>query len=338
MAYTQISDVIIPENWLPYVVERTATLSKLVTSGIVVNSPEMDALAAKGGQTVQMPFWNDLTGSDEIEADSDATPGKIGTSRDVAVMFERRKAWEHLTLAGILAGDDPFSQCADLVGDFWQRQMQDRLISMLKGVFAIGTMASHVSGIHYTGSGSAPNTDNFLTGRSFIDALQKLGDNKSVLTSCIMHSAVEASLAKQDLIDFAKDSDGNATIPTFMGKTVIVDDGMPVQTVSGAAQYTTYLFGRGAIALGYDRGKATEAVPGGHGTWGAEFYRVALGGRSGMINRQKFILHPRGIKWLGGAMAGASPTNTELENAANWLRVFESKHVPIVAVTHNIDL
>jgi hypothetical protein len=34
-------------------------------------------------------------------------------------------------------------------------------------------------------------------------------------------------------------------------------------------------------------------------------------------------------------VAADSPTNAELETAANWTRVWEAKNVRMVAVTHN---
>ena len=53
-------------------------------------------------------------------------------------------------------------------------------------------------------------------------------------------------------------------------------------------------------------------------------------------NRRRFILHPRGVKFTSASVAGANPTNAELALAANWVRVWENKNVPVVAVTHNI--
>jgi hypothetical protein len=66
-----------------------------------------------------------------------------------------------------------------------------------------------------------------------------------------------------------------------------------------------------------------------------EFYRDALASDSDLINRRRYILHPRGVKFNSASVAGDSPTNAELENGANWTRVFENKNVRIVAVTHN---
>jgi hypothetical protein len=47
-------------------------------------------------------------------------------------------------------------------------------------------------------------------------------------------------------------------------------------------------------------------------------------------------MHPRGVKFTSASVAGANPTNAELATAANWIRVWENKNVPVVAVTHNI--
>jgi len=54
-----------------------------------------------------------------------------------------------------------------------------------------------------------------------------------------------------------------------------------------------------------------------------------------LINRRRYILHPRGVKFTSAAVAGDSPTNAELENGANWTRVWENKNVRIVAIEHN---
>ena len=54
-----------------------------------------------------------------------------------------------------------------------------------------------------------------------------------------------------------------------------------------------------------------------------------------LINRRRYILHPRGVKFTSASVAGDTPTNTELETQTNWVRVWENKNVRIVAVTHN---
>ena len=66
MAVTKLSDVIVPEVWVPYVQQQTTERSALVQSGIITSSPELDELVTGGGKIINMPFFNDLTGDDQV--------------------------------------------------------------------------------------------------------------------------------------------------------------------------------------------------------------------------------------------------------------------------------
>lgn len=337
MAKTQITDVIVPDIWVPYMIERTATKSRLIQSGIVERDPQFDALAnADGGRTVNMPFWTDLTGADEVLDDSGSlTPGKMASSKDVAAINWRGKAWSHNDLAKHLAGDDPAAAVADLVGEYWNRRMQAFLNSALNGVFAAASMATNNLDLHVTTGGGLPTSANILSGITFLKGKQLLGDSKDKLVAIVMHSAVETQLLALDLIDYAQDSEGKMTLKTFQGLEVICDDNLPVEEIDGKLVFHTFLFGRGAFGLGM--GRKNDAIEGGHGTWEVEFSREALAGDSYFINRRKFILHPRGIKWADASVAAnTGPTNAELEDASNWTRVFEQKNVRIVRIRHNV--
>ncbi|HSH17414.1 MAG TPA: hypothetical protein VLD18_15350, partial [Verrucomicrobiae bacterium] len=79
----------------------------------------------------------------------------------------------------------------------------------------------------------------------------------------------------------------------------------------------------------------SKPLQGGFGTEGVELARLPLDSDSVLINRRRYILHPRGVKFTSAAVAGDSPTNAELENGANWTRVYENKNVRIVAIDHN---
>ena len=316
MAITRIADVIVPQVFNPYVIQRTAELSALSQAGIISNDPQLNALATAGGKLINMPFWNDLTGDDEVLSDSGAlTPEKITASQDVAALFMRGKAWSTNDLAKALSGDDPMAAIGDLVAGYWARRRQALLFSMLKGVFAAVTMSGNVKDIS-----ALTGTDCNIGGAAFIDALYTLGDAAGKITAVAMHSAVYAALRKQDLIATIKNSDG-MEFETYMGRRVIVDDGCPVAT----GVYTTYLFGEGAIGLG----NGAAPVP-------TETDRDSLAGDDILINRQHFVLHPRGVKFTASSVAGASPTNAECEAAANWNRVYENKNVRIVKFVHKI--
>lgn len=322
---TRIADVIVPEVFNPYVTQRTMELSALVQSGIIQNTPEFDTLASAAARTANMPFWNDLTGADELLDDQNPlTPGRIQASQDEAVILRRGRAWGANDLAGNLAGDDPMRAIGDLVAAYWARRLQAILLAKLAGVFGSATMAGNV---HDITQAVAPATPNF-TASTFVDAVQRLGDAKEQLTGILIHSATEASLAKQDLIATAKGSDGKTEVKTFMGKTVIVDDGCPVDAVN--ANYTSYVFGPSALALG--NGNPVSFVP-------TETARDSLAGEDFLINRKTMILHPRGVRWTPGVgvPAGVSPSNAELAAGANWTRVYENKAIRMVAFVHKLQ-
>ena len=321
---TRISDVIVPEVFNPYVVQRTMELSALVQSGIIENNQEFDRLASVAARTVNMPFWNDLGGADELLDDQNPlTPGAIQAAQDEAVILRRGRAWGVNDLAANLAGDDPMGAIGDLVAAYWARRIQAILLSTLAGVFGAATMGGNVHDIT-NAAGAAAN----FTASTFVDAVQRLGDAKEQLTGIMIHSATEASLAKQDLIATEKGSDGSVGVKTFMGKRVIVDDGCPVNV--GAGNYTSYIFGPGAFALG--NGNPVGFVP-------TETARDSLAGEDFLINRKTLILHPRGVRWTPQAdvPAGVSPSNAELADGLNWTRVYENKAIRIVAFVHKLQ-
>lgn len=327
MAATRLTDVIVPDVWNPYVVQRTAELSALWQSGIVAPVSDLDKFIADGGNTVNLPFWNDLSGNSQIVSatGSALTVAAIDSGQDKAVVCARGGAWGTNELAAQLSGDDPAGVIADLVAEWWARDYQDTLIAILTGIFeSLGDESTAVNILDISEeSGSAGIIDS----DQLMDAQQLLGDSKNKLTAISMHSAVENLLAKQDVIDFIQPSDGSPRVPMYQDKRVIVDDSHPANTVSGVTGtvYDTYLFGPGAIGFANGTSKLTET----------EIDRVALQGEDILINRQNFILHPRGIAWDGTAIGGG-PTNAEFETGTNWDRVWDAKNIRIVLLRHRI--
>src|SRR5690554_5976213 len=144
-----------------------------------------------------------------------------------------------------------------------------------------------------------------------------------------MHSATEAYLAKQQLIEYVQEANQSDRVPTYMGKRVIVDDGLPFDT--GTGETVTYIFGPGAIAMG--NGDGLGAVP------LTETDRDSLAGEDYLINRRVFILHPRGVRWTEADISSNEqfPTNADLVKGANWERVYEPKAIRIVKFVHRLE-
>ena len=335
MAKTAVADIIIPTEFERYTIERTAELSAFGHCGIVEHAPEFDDLAAGGGKTVEMPFWRDLNATRQLLSDSGSlTINKIAADKDIARIHNDAQAWSVNHLAKVISGDDPMQAIVDLVAAYWARIDEGLVVSCLKGIFAAASMAGNklaIASESIAGQSSATR----LNGATFVDATAKLGDRADRLVAVGMHSATEAALRKLDLIDFVPDSEGKAQIRTFQGRRVVVDDNLPTRAGgTDGVVYTTYLFGPGAFAKGAAPLDSTP-LQGGFGTEGVELARVPLDSDSVLINRRRYILHPRGVKFASASVAGDTPTNAELETASNWVRVFEPKNVRIVAIEHN---
>lgn len=315
---TRITDVILPEIFNPYIVKRTNELSALYQSGIVAPVEELANGLNKGNRYFNMPFWNDLTGDDESLEDTSGwalTPDKITSAQDMATQLFRGKAWSVTDLSKTMSGDDPMGAVGDLVAGYWNRRMQAALISTLKGAFT-AIAATHVNDIS---GGTGEQTK--ISGASIVDTMSKLGDAHEVLTGLVMHSVPYFNLVKQGLVEDVRDTAGNVLYKSYLGKRIIVDDGVPTSGSGATKKYTTYLFGSGAI--GYAEG--SPEVP-------TETDRDKLAGEDILINRKHFVLHPRGIKFTNTTVAKIAPTNAELELAANWSKVYEDKDVRMVAL------
>lgn len=332
MPITKISDVIVPELFTPYVVNKTMELSAFFQSGIVVNSPEFDKLASEAARTHNMPFFEDLQGESEaILEDVKITPKKIGSNKDVSTTILRQNMWGSSNLAAALAGSDPAKAIGDLVAAYWARDMQKELISILAGVFGSYTpeggtattpMADHILDLTKQTAAAAK----CISAEAMIDGCQLLGDAQGQLSGVAMHSATKSYLKKKELIETRRNSE-NVEFDYYQGRRVTVDDGCPV-TKDGV--YTTYLFGNGAVAYG-------NGNPVGHVATEVDRDKQTGAGVDYLINRRAFILHPRGIAYTGAVRENVeTPLRTELAMAQNWNPVYEPKQLRIVAIKHKI--
>lgn len=335
MPGTTLQDVIVPELFTGYAVNRTMELSALVQSGIITNNSEFDSLASQAAPTVNMPFFEDLTGeSEQVVEGADLDDNKIQSKKDVAAIIRRAKMWSATDLSAALAGKDPMDAIVNLVAGFWARDMQKELIALLKGIF--GTVSAAGEGAAETrlasnildisgGSGNAAK----WSGAAFVDAQQCLGDAKAQLTAVAMHSAVEAALRKQDLIETVQPS-GLQPFPAYQGKRVIIDDSCPFEGSGANMIFSTFLFGAGAIALG-------NGSPAGFVATETDRAKRKGSGVDYLINRKTMILHPRGVSFTNASVAKTEgPSRTELSDAANWKPVYEPKQIRIVEFKHKI--
>ncbi len=340
MALTQLSDVFVPEVYASYSAVNSPEKTAFFDSGIAFSDPTLAGYFSDGGRIGELPFWNDIDASGEPNYGTDdpadvAVPAKIDTGTQIARMASVNKALSAADLARELAGNDPLQHVRNRFGTFWMRQWQKRALASMQGVIADnvanddGDMVNDIAG-----ATNADVADGTLFNRSaFTAAAFTSGDHYDDYTAIAVHSVVYKRMVDNDDIEFIPDSQGVMS-PTFMGRSVIVDDGMPFTAAAGtggsdaAATYTSYLFGPGL--LGY--GERTPTVP-------FEVEREGLQGNGAgveiIIERKSWVLHPFGTQFLSATLTDGNATLAQLRLAANWDRVVDRKNIPFAALVTN---
>jgi hypothetical protein len=357
---TQISDIIVPEIFTPYIRQLTEEKARLVQSGVLQRNALMDALLSGGGLTFNVPSFRDLDNDEENVATDDVSdlikwlvagaanggsfsdittgdptltdsiPLKIQTDQEIAVRLNRNNSWSSMDLAAQLAGADPMSAIGDRVAYYWVRRLQAAFIATIQGLSKDN--GSNDSGDYandIVGAAFVDGVTNF-SAEAFLDAKLTMGDSQDDLSMVMVHSVVYNRMQKNNLIDFIPDSTGMVQIPTFLGAEVIVDDGMPngTSTVLGsgsagpANSYETWLFGPGTVQWGVGSPK----VP-------VETERKASAGQGGgqdvLHSRVEWSLHPVGHAFTAVSPPNGGPSNAATTNnlniATSWNRVYPER-------------
>lgn len=336
MALVQLSDIIIPTIFEDIPAVNSPEKTALFESGIITQTPFFNEMAGREGWVRELPFWNDIDPTSEPLIATD-DPSDVGVAQkvDQGEQITRKsilaKGWSSADLtAQINMGADPMTHIRSRVDRYWDRQWQRRLISTANGVLAdnvandAGDMVNDVS----TEDGDAATAANLFSRTAFTTSAFTLGDMFNDISAIAVHSVVMNRMVDNDDIDYIPDSMGQLTIPTFMGRRVIVDDSMPVVagTTSGY-KYTSILWGAGAFAYG------EAALPNGTAVEREEAQGNGMGVET-LWTRKQWILHPSGFK-ITATPSENSFTLAELAAAATWDRVVVRKNVPMAFLITN---
>lgn len=318
---TKIIDTITPKVFNAYMDQYINEHSLLVRSGAVVADERVSRNITAGGLTVNMPFWNDLSGEDQVlSEDKEIETGKITSGKDVAAVLYRGQGWSVNELAGVVSGSDPMRAILDRIGGFWLRQEQKVLMAVLKGLFAT---SGPLADTHLLDLSKKPGKAAVVDAKAILDAKQLMGDASRKLKILAVHSSVYTKLQKDNLIQYIQATDANIQIPTYLGYTLLVDDEL---TPEGDV-YTSYLLGSGAFGrnTGHPEGLTTF-----------ETERKAAAGVDNVYTRRALTMHPYGVRWQDNSIVGLTPSNAELATAENWKKVYEDKNIGIVAIRHKL--
>lgn len=331
----RLSDGIEPTVFLDYMAKNTTEKSDFVESGIIVQTPELDAIACDGSKFAEMPFFKDLANDEpNIVNDNPADlsePNKVGTDSQLTRKAYLHQSWSDMDLASEILGVDPLEHISSRVVAYWHRQRQRRVLAMVKGLIAANVAQNDSDMVIDVSNDSAgvPTAGELFSRANFTDAAFTLGDRFESVGAIVVHSRVQKRMIDNDDIDYVADSKGNMTIPMFLGRRVIVDDGMPAVKGTNRTKFTSVLFGPAAFGFGEGKPSVPIAVTRNESAGNG-------GGMEELHSRKTWLLHPQGYKFTSAAVVGMSPTLAELANPANWERVFEErKQLPFAFLTTN---
>lgn len=324
MAETRITNVVVPDIFTAYTVEPSIYKSRLFRSGVIEQNAGIAGLLQGGGETFNLPFWQDVGGTSgdlPIEATAQ-TINNLTATKQVFRRLIRQKAWASNDIATVLAGDSPIDALQNMVIDYWANAFDMVAIASATGVFADEAgLVNDESAVDFSDS-------------LVIDTQALLGENGTVgrgdlnggdFTAIAVHPSVYAFMRKNDLVDFLTVSGQTRPVASYMGMDVIVSRNMPVTT----GVYDTYIFKGNALQFGVS-------------SFGYEATEVDRDPSKGMgidalYTRRVFGMHPVGAAWLDASVAGTAPSDAELENAANWDTAFELENYRMVSLKHTIS-
>lgn len=320
------------------------TLTAMIDSGAVQQNAEIARMISNGSNLYTIPFYNVLGGDDDnYDGTTDMTVTDPTGGSQTGVVYGRMHAWRDKDfIRDFNSGANPMQQIASQVSKYWNKKRQNRLIGIMNGIFGISdndAWSQHTMNIAFAASSGTAGEANSVSEASAAEAVQKaVGDNAGIFSMAIMHSKVALNLSKQNLLQFRKYTDAagierTINIADWNGYTVIVDDGVPVATNAkdnAAKDYTTYLFGMGAIQM--------ASAPVQHPS---ELSRVVLtaGGYDLLATRLRETLHPNGFSYTlptaSGSSVVSSPSDAQLATSAQWKVVADPKMIPIARIISN---
>ena len=321
-------------------------LNELLRSGALRPRPEYATMFPEqtGGNYAVLPITGRI-GGDPAKYDGveNMPVSGLDTYLQGIIAAGFMKGWEEKDFTLSITGKDFMGEIASQMAQYWDDYDQKTLIAILTGVFgmtgALNTpfITSHTTDISdETGSVTINGRDYPLSNfneTTLNSAAQKAsGDNKNVFTMLIVHSAVATNLENLNLMTRLKYTDfagiqRDLNLGTLNGRTVLIDDSMPVED----GKYTSYLLGNGAISY------ADAGVKVAYEIWRDPKEK---GGLDQLLTRQRKIFAPFGISFTMAAMSTKSPALSELEMGANWEVVqnsgktatIDTKAIPIARI------
>jgi hypothetical protein len=317
MAITALADLIQREQFRELLQLESLRKSVFYNTGVIKpNSALKNMMDAGTGVDFAFDYFDSLADTASNVSDDSATAAvgnKISSKQDLAIALERNNGWgsKDITAMQSTTGD-PMMAIINSVSDYWARQIDILALAVIKGVKAKNIL-TNAGDMVYDSAG----TPALITINQILAAKQTMGDARSELKVMICHSAIITALQQAGVTASVFTPEGVYLYETLAGLALLESDNVES---TAANTYVSYLMGMGALAFA----ETAPKVP-------SEIARSAADGNGGgsetFWNRKKMCIHPFGHKFVKTAIVGTTPTNAELEAAAQWLRVADRKRV-----------
>ncbi len=331
MAEIRLEDLFQAELWSSDDFIAAPEMQNVLNSGILVQDTKLQALvnASEAGTRFELPYiqepdYSEPEGMDD--SDDELTTKKLSWASmwTTVGMYSNSYAFAHM--AQLLTRDsDPAKVIRDVIGNYWGRDLQNRIIATIIGLAAKAGSELTLD----VADDSTDKPDIVLDSSVIVDGISKVGDMQDKFQEMFIHSKVYGDLKKANLIDTVQPSqEGAKPIEVYGNYKVVVNDLLPVTDGTNKKKYTTVIAQRGMFAYA-DKNLGSEMPP-------LEVYRNPLSGKgagdSKIISRKGFVLHPIGFSYTKTTM---NPTLTDLKASANWSMKLKAKQQKFVAIVTN---
>lgn len=239
MAITQVSDNFNPELLTAPLITQFAGMSIFDGAGAAAYDTTLNGAIRKGGTVVTVPYFNAMTGAEDVSEGNPLTPETLDGGNETATVIHSGKAvdityWAQLAAA---PGMDPYKEAARQIAELMKRRFQKKLLTAATAALPAGNVIA--------ATGAAFTFDNA------IDLQSVFGDEQDDMAMFIMHSKVWSACRKlKDTAGayLAIEKLGDATPRSMCGLPVVISDLATV--IAGSPDtYETLIVKRGALSL-----------------------------------------------------------------------------------------
>lgn len=311
---------IVRDVWKPFMAEALQNTQNIISLGLV--QEDNTSPITKEGQYLNIPVQSPITtvsSPSDITSTTTLTPKQAEQYQEIGVIVHKGEAYKLPGINKIETGYDALAPVATSLTKVVIDTIQNSLVSVTKGAFGTG-------GVLASSHTYSPASET-LDAEAIIDGVQSVyGENMNDMEFMIVHSAKYAELDKANLLAYksagtvGENIYYTGTIPTFLGKRVLINDTLCEPFTDGAStKYPTYIGMGQPWYLGYQRNLDVYT----------DFDMLTGRGTDKLVWYTDYLPHLRGVSYTSG---GASPSGSTLETTTNWTKVAQDYNIKLMRI------